>query len=203
MRSITAIVFALICGATVALVAPGGALADLLKAGDMAPQFSTGAIYGEQTTPIKFSGSRQPRSRRSISTLRTSPRDARPKRAPSATVTRRSRRLGSCCSDAASTRAIPIARSSRSTACRSRCCSILDKKIATETGVANGIAKYDLDGRVTYVIGGDGRILKVYPKVDPALNASQIISQFGSGKSTAVANSRPSDAATALVAPLK
>ncbi|MFZ1118654.1 MAG: redoxin domain-containing protein [Candidatus Binataceae bacterium] len=63
-----------------------------------------------------------------------------------------------------------------------------DKKIATEYGVANGIAKYDLDGRATYVIGGDGRILKVYPKVDLALNASEIISQFGSGKSTAVAN---------------
>jgi peroxiredoxin len=46
-------------------------------------------------------------------------------------------------------------------------------KIATEYGVANGIAKYGLDGRVTYVIGGDGRILKVYPKVDPALNASE------------------------------
>ena len=54
--------------------------------------------------------------------------------------------------------------------------------------MANGIAKYGLDGRVTYVIGGDGRILKVYPKVDPALNASEIISQFGSGKSTAAAN---------------
>jgi thioredoxin-dependent peroxiredoxin len=59
-----------------------------------------------------------------------------------------------------------------------------DKKIATESGVANGIAKYGFDGRATYVIGGDGRILKVYPKVDPALNASEIISQFGRGKST-------------------
>ena len=54
-----------------------------------------------------------------------------------------------------------------------------------EYGVANSIAESGLDGRVTYVIGGDDRILKVYPKVDPALNASEIISQFGSGKSTA------------------
>jgi hypothetical protein len=38
------------CGAIVALVAPGAALADLLKAGDKAPQFSTDAIY--QTTPL-------------------------------------------------------------------------------------------------------------------------------------------------------
>ena len=61
-------------------------------------------------------------------------------------------------------------------------------KIATEYGVANGIAKYGLDGRVTYVIGGDGRILKIYPKVDPALNAAEIISQFGSSKSTPAAH---------------
>jgi thioredoxin-dependent peroxiredoxin len=53
-----------------------------------------------------------------------------------------------------------------------------DKKIANAYGAANGIAKYGLDGRVTYVIGGDGKILKVYPKVDPALNASEIISPF-------------------------
>jgi len=62
-----------------------------------------------------------------------------------------------------------------------------DKKISTEYGVANGIAKYGLDGRVTYVIGGDGEILKVYPKVDPALNTSEIISEFGT-KRTAMAN---------------
>jgi hypothetical protein len=55
MRNIIAIVFALMCGAIVALVAPGGALADLLKAGDKAPAFSTDAIYGDQTTPIKLS----------------------------------------------------------------------------------------------------------------------------------------------------
>jgi peroxiredoxin Q/BCP len=62
-----------------------------------------------------------------------------------------------------------------------------DKKIATEYSVANGIAKYGLDGRVTYVVGGDGQILKVYPKVHPAPDASEIISQLGT-KSTAAAN---------------
>src|ERR1700691_1569970 len=55
MRSITAIVFALMCGAIVVMFAPAGALADLLKAGDVAPQFSTEAIYGDQTNPIKLS----------------------------------------------------------------------------------------------------------------------------------------------------
>jgi peroxiredoxin len=57
-----------------------------------------------------------------------------------------------------------------------------EKKIATEYGAANGIAKYGLDGRMTYVIGGDGKILKVYPKVNPALNAPEIISEFGNVK---------------------
>jgi len=59
------------------------------------------------------------------------------------------------------------------------------KQIVTEYGVANGIAKYGLDGRVTYVIGGDGNILKVYPKVDPAHNASELIGQFGNNPTAA------------------
>ena len=35
--------------------AQGTCHADLLKAGDKAPAFSTDAIYGDQTTPIKLS----------------------------------------------------------------------------------------------------------------------------------------------------
>ena len=51
-----------------------------------------------------------------------------------------------------------------------------DKKIATEYGVANGIPILGLDKRVTYVIDEDGRILKVYPKVDPSIHATEILS---------------------------
>ena len=50
-----------------------------------------------------------------------------------------------------------------------------DRKIATTYGVANGIPILRLDKRVTYVIGEDGRILKVYPKVDPAIHAKEIL----------------------------
>ena len=46
MRTITAIIFAVSCDAIVVVFAPAGALADLLKAGDMARPFSTEAIYG-------------------------------------------------------------------------------------------------------------------------------------------------------------
>jgi peroxiredoxin Q/BCP len=51
-----------------------------------------------------------------------------------------------------------------------------DKKIATAYGVANGIPILGLDKRVTYVIDENGRILKVYPKVDPAIHATEILS---------------------------
>jgi hypothetical protein len=40
---------------------------------------------------------------------------------------------------------------------------------------------------MAYMIGGDRRILKIYPKVDPSLNASEIISEFGT-KTTTMAN---------------
>ena len=43
-----------------------------------------------------------------------------------------------------------------------------DKKIATAYGAANGIPILGLDRRITYVIDEDGKILKVYPSVDPS-----------------------------------
>ena len=53
-----------------------------------------------------------------------------------------------------------------------------DKKIATAYGVANGIPILGLDKRVTYVIDEEGRILKVYPDVDPAIHAKQILADL-------------------------
>jgi thioredoxin-dependent peroxiredoxin len=50
-----------------------------------------------------------------------------------------------------------------------------DKKIATEYGAANGIPILGLDRRITYVIGPEGKILKVYPDVDPSAHAAQIL----------------------------
>jgi len=184
MKSTTSVVFALMSAATVVLFAPSGALASLLKAGDTAPQFSTEAVYGDQVTPIKLSNYRG-----QIVALYFYPKDFTPGCTTEACTFRDSYAkikeagivlLGCSVDTADSHRAFikkyglpfPLLLDP-------------DKKVATEYGVANGIAKYGLDGRVTYVIGGDGRILKVYPKVDPALNASEIISQFGNGKSTA------------------
>ena len=53
-----------------------------------------------------------------------------------------------------------------------------DKKIATEYGAANGIPILGLDRRITYVIDPDGRIEKVYPSVDPSIHASEILSDL-------------------------
>lgn len=53
-----------------------------------------------------------------------------------------------------------------------------DRKIATSYGVANGIPILGLDKRVTYVIDEEGRILKVYPNVDPSIHAKQILAEL-------------------------
>jgi peroxiredoxin Q/BCP len=53
-----------------------------------------------------------------------------------------------------------------------------DRKIATNYGAANGIPILGLDKRITYVIDEGGRILKVYPKVDPSIHATQILADL-------------------------
>ncbi len=54
-----------------------------------------------------------------------------------------------------------------------------DRGIARAYGADNGIPILGLDRRVTYVIGEDGLILKVYPSVDPGIHAQQIIHDLG------------------------
>jgi peroxiredoxin Q/BCP len=54
-----------------------------------------------------------------------------------------------------------------------------DRSIAHAYGADNGIPILGLDRRVTYVIGEDGLILKVYPAVDPGIHARQIIHDLG------------------------
>ncbi len=49
------------------------------------------------------------------------------------------------------------------------------KSIARAYGVANGIPILGLDSRITYVIDADGKILKVYPKVDPSTHPDEIL----------------------------
>ncbi|MGO9057122.1 MAG: peroxiredoxin [Candidatus Binataceae bacterium] len=53
-----------------------------------------------------------------------------------------------------------------------------DKKIATAYGAANGIPILGLNRRITFVIDEHGKIIKVYPQVDPSTNATEIIQAY-------------------------
>jgi len=66
-----------------------------------------------------------------------------------------------------------------------------DKTIAKAYGAANGIPILGLDRRITYIIDENGKILKVYPSVDPSTHATQILSDLGVG------NAAPAAGATA------
>src|SRR5271163_3003397 len=66
-----------------------------------------------------------------------------------------------------------------------------DKKIAKAYGAANGIPILGLDRRITYVIDENGKIIKVYPSVDPSTHAIEILNDLG------VANAAPPAAASA------
>jgi peroxiredoxin Q/BCP len=53
-----------------------------------------------------------------------------------------------------------------------------DKKIATAYGAANGIPILGLNRRITFVIDEQGKILKVYPEVDPSKNPGEILKAY-------------------------
>ena len=84
-----------------------------------------------------------------------------------------------------------------------------DRSIARAYGADNGIPILGLDRRVTYVIGEDGHILKVYPSVDPGIHARQIIHDLGADRpptptpaaSPAASAQEPSGAAGGKQAP--
>jgi thioredoxin-dependent peroxiredoxin len=66
-----------------------------------------------------------------------------------------------------------------------------DKKIAKAYGAANGIPILGLDRRVTYIIDENGKILKVYPSVDPSSHATQILTDLRAGNVVPAAASSP------------
>ncbi len=66
-----------------------------------------------------------------------------------------------------------------------------DKKIATAYGAANGIPILGLDRRITYVIDENGKIIKVYPSVDPSTHAIEILNDLGAADATPAAPASP------------
>jgi thioredoxin-dependent peroxiredoxin len=188
-------------GALFNLLFPWLARGEMLKVGDVAPAFSTDAVQGDQSTPVKLSDYR---GRKVV--LYFYPKDGTP----------------GCTKEACSFRdgyqhlqrwgivlfgcSIDSADNHRAFARKYSLPFPLlidpDNKIAKAYGADNGIPILGLDRRVTYVIGEDGRILKVYPKVDPAGHATEIISDLGADKPppTPAAASSPAQPAAAPTA---
>jgi peroxiredoxin Q/BCP len=181
-------------GLALLLLRPRSAQAALLKVGDEAPNFSTEAIAGDQTIPVHLIDYR---GRRVV--LYFYPKDNTPGCTKEACAFRdgyaKLQNWGitifGCSVDSADAHrgfakkyGLPF--------------PLLldpDKKIAKTYGADNGIPILGLDKRMTYVIGEDGRIAAVYPHVDPATHANQIIHDLGADQphpaATASAMSTP------------
>jgi len=161
----------------VGFLRPRLARADLLKEGDVAPPINTQMISGDQTTPFALS---EYHGRRII--LYFYPKDDTPGCTKEACAFRdgyaKFQNAGltvlGCSVDSVEAHQKFIKKYNLPF-------PLLldpDKKIATEYGVVNGIPILGLDKRVTYVIDEDGKILKVYPNVDPAIHANQILADL-------------------------
>jgi len=168
-------------GALFNLLFPWLARGEMLKVGDAAPEFSTTAVLSDQATPIKLSDYR---GRKVV--LYFYPKDNTPGCTKEACTFRDGFNdlqrwgivlLGCSIDSADSHRAF-----ARKYSLPFPLLLDPDNKIAKAYGADNGIPILGLDRRVTYVIGEDGNILKVYPSVDPASHAKQIVSDLGADK---------------------
>jgi peroxiredoxin Q/BCP len=177
------------------LLFPWLARAEMLKVGALAPTFSTNAIVGDQTVPMRLSDYR---GRKVV--LYFYPKDNTPGCTKEACAFRDGYAklqgwgiaLFGCSIDAETSHrafakkfGLPFP-------------LLLDpgNKIAKAYGADNGIPILGLDRRVTYVIGEDGRILKVYPSVDPGTHAVQIVQDLGADKPPPTPTVAPSTVAT-------
>ena len=193
MRLLLILFAALIAAGAAVILRPRSAQAALLNVGDLAPNFSTEAVAGDQTIPVHLVDYR---GRRIV--LYFYPKDNTP----------------GCTREACAFRdgyaklenwgivvfgcSVDSADAHRAFAKKYRLPFPLlldpDKKIAKAYGADNGIPILGLDKRITYVIGEDGRIAAVYPQVDPATHANQIIRDLGANKAHPVANKTASPA---------
>jgi peroxiredoxin Q/BCP len=174
---------------------PWMARSEMLKPGDPAPDFSTSAIVDDQIVPVRLIDYRGHKV-----VLYFYPKDNTPGCTREACAFRdgyaRLRGWGiallGCSIDAESTH--------RAFAKKYRLPFplLLDpgNKIAKAYRADNGIPILGLDRRVTYVIDEEGRILRVYPRVDPAAHASEIIHDLGADKPLPTSLATPSPTPT-------
>ena len=162
---------------------PRIARADLVKVGQFAPPFSTQMVAGDQQTPVSLADFH---GRKVI--LYFYPKDDTPGCTKEACAFRdgyaRFQNAGlvvlGCSIDSADSHKEFIKKYSLPF-------SLLldpDRKIASAYGAANGIPILGLDRRVTYVIDENGKVLKVYPNVDPSTHAIEILNDLGAADAT-------------------
>jgi len=170
------ITLALVVGAALAAVVlkPRIARAELLKEGQLAPDFSTEMVAGDTIKPVKLSDFRGKRV-----VLYFYPKDFTSGCTKEACAFRdgitRFEQVGAvvlgCSIDSSDSHREFIKKYGLPFPL------LLDhgKSIARAYGAANGIPILGLDSRITYVIDTDGKILKVYPKVDPSTHPDEIL----------------------------
>src|SRR5258708_5160367 len=178
MKMITAAVIAILVVVGAIALRPQIARADLLKAGQIAPPFSTQMVTGDQQAAVSLSDFH---GRKVI--LYFYPKDETPGCTKEACAFRdgysRFSNAGltvlGCSVDSADAHKQFIRKYSLPF-------SLLldpDKKIATAYGAATGIPVLGLDRRITYVIDENGNVLKVYPNVDPSTHAIGRMNDLG------------------------
>jgi peroxiredoxin Q/BCP len=181
----------------ISLFFPWLARAEMLKVGDPAPDFSTTAIVGDTTVPVRLADYR---GRKVV--LYFYPKDSTPGCTKEACAFRDGDAKLQAWGIMVLGCSIDGADAHHSFAKKYGLGFPLlldpDKKIAKAYGADNGIPILGLNRRVTYVIGEDGRILKVYPQVDPSIHATQIIHDLGADlpPPVATATATPSAVAT-------
>lgn len=200
MRLLGSVAGFLLMGSLLNLLFPWLARGEMLKVGDAAPEFSTDAVLGDQTSPIKLSDYR---GRKVV--LYFYPKDSTPGCTKEACSFRDGyndlQRWGivllGCSIDSVDSHRAFARKYSLPFPL------LLDpgKTIAKAYGADNGIPILGLDRRITYVIGEDGHILKVYPNVDPASHARQIIADLGADKPPPTPTATPSAPPAATPAP--
>jgi peroxiredoxin Q/BCP len=197
MRLVIALI-AIAVSAAIALVflRPRTAQAATLKVGDQAPDFSSDAIMGDQTVPVHLIDYR---GRRVV--LYFYPKDNTPGCTKEACAFRDGYAKLQNWGIAVFGCSVDSADSHRDFAKKYGLPFPLlldpDKKIAKAYGAENGIPILGLDKRLTYVIGEDGRIVAVYPQVDPGTHAIEIIHDLGAENPRPVATASVTPQATA------
>lgn len=190
MKMITIGLIAIAIIAVAIAIRPQFARAELLKEGQIAPPFTTQMVSGEQVNPMSladFHGKKvilyfYPKDETSGCTKEACAfRDGYSRYTNAGLVV-----LG-CSVDSADAHKDFIRKNSLPF-------PLLldpDKKIATAYGAANGIPILGLDRRITYVIDENGKIIKVYPSVDPSTHAIEILNDLGSADATPAAQASP------------